>query len=143
MSGCHNPYNNTTELNENGSWYCHICSCFHTSDTRCRYFELDTAIKIHDEMLLKQDNSLTSIYKGNYKRDDRLKNCEIEIKEIAKKHEELLEIFKLSFSELKKESIPYKCPVCDGSTKSLFHLPAGGYWEDICKSCDGKGIVWG
>jgi DnaJ-class molecular chaperone len=38
---------------------------------------------------------------------------------------------------------PYKCPVCDGRTKQQYNLPAGGYWEDKCHTCDGKGIVWG
>ena len=38
---------------------------------------------------------------------------------------------------------PHKCPVCDGKSKIQFTLPAGGYWEDQCKSCQGTGIVWG
>lgn len=38
---------------------------------------------------------------------------------------------------------PYKCPACDGKRKELFILPAGGYYEQDCKSCEGKGIVWG
>lgn len=41
---------------------------------------------------------------------------------------------------LKKK--PHKCPVCEGTSKIKFTLPAGGYWEDQCKSCQGKGVIW-
>ena len=37
---------------------------------------------------------------------------------------------------------PYKCPVCDGKVEIMFILIAGGDWEDPCKSCEGKGLVW-
>ena len=43
---------------------------------------------------------------------------------------------------------PYKCPVCDGHTmvKSCFYSPMVS--EDTtsyepCRSCEGKGYVWG
>lgn len=38
---------------------------------------------------------------------------------------------------------PHRCPVCKGKGKIQYTLPVGGYWEDNCKPCEGKGIVWG
>lgn len=43
---------------------------------------------------------------------------------------------------LRKE--PFKCPVCEGKTycaKSNFQ--DGGYITFDCKSCEGKGVIWG
>lgn len=41
------------------------------------------------------------------------------------------------------ETRPHKCPVCDGKRTVAFNLSDGTYYRDSCKSCDGKGIVWG
>lgn len=59
--------------------------------------------------------------------------CEVLIDNIHKKLYELE-------TQSKK---PFKCPVCEGSRKESFNLPAGGYYEQDCKSCEGKGIIWG
>jgi hypothetical protein len=51
------------------------------------------------------------------------------------------------FSELPTATrvgqVAHRCPVCEGKSKIMYQLPAGGYYEEACKSCEGKGIVWG
>lgn len=42
-----------------------------------------------------------------------------------------------------KQKNPHKCPVCEGTKKIQFKLPAGGYWDNQCEICKGEGIVWG
>ena len=46
---------------------------------------------------------------------------------------------------------PYRCPVCDGSgiVPNGFYNQTSGQWSttdatpDVCRSCNGTGIVWG
>ena len=50
---------------------------------------------------------------------------------------------------------PYKCPVCDGhgivpggfylSTNqySVSNYTSSNYTSEICRACNGKGIIWG
>jgi DNA repair exonuclease SbcCD ATPase subunit len=43
----------------------------------------------------------------------------------------------------KKIDQPYKCPVCEGRRNITSEMPNGAYFDFPCKSCEGKGIVWG
>lgn len=51
---------------------------------------------------------------------------------------------------LEKETVPYRCPVCDGtgSVPDGFYLQLNGCWSgtntisETCRSCYGTGIVW-
>lgn len=37
---------------------------------------------------------------------------------------------------------PHKCPICDGSGGTK-HPLTGFLAASVCRSCEGKGIVWG
>jgi len=58
-----------------------------------------------------------------------------------KEIERYQEITHLEYKATSKK--PHRCPVCEGKGKIHFTLPAGGYWEQDCKPCETKGIVWG
>lgn len=60
-----------------------------------------------------------------------------------KKWQEYFSLYgKLVFTPIPKGT-PHKCPVCEGKRKELNIMPSGGYFESECKTCEGKGMVWG
>ena len=69
---------------------------------------------------------------------------------MAKKKEAKTEKFTGVFT-IKESRAPYQCPVCGGNGKvpNGFYNQTGGEWSttsttpEICRSCDGTGIVWG
>ena len=71
----------------------------------------------------------------------KLKLLTVTYDDIREIHRILEEHRKQIFHKVEKK--PFKCLPCEGSTKTQYRLPGGGYWEENCKSCDGKGIIWG
>lgn len=79
-----------------------------------------------------------------------IKNIEKEIderiNELSEKLNNLISMPNIAWAKYNKT--PHKCPVCDGSRNSR-----GRYFDEFlragmetfieCKSCDGKGILWG
>ena len=55
---------------------------------------------------------------------------EIKIYKLETKFRKLKKLMKKFEIKKPDQSIPYKCPICDGNT-------------DNCKPCKGSGIVWG
>ena len=97
-----------------------ICECIKEKDVGFSY-------KIAIE-------KLEILSKFNHDKTEDLQ-CQInELERIIKEFEKMIRKDKLS---------PFKCPICEGKCKIQFTLPAGGYWEDKCMPCEGKGIVWG
>lgn len=55
-------------------------------------------------------------------------------------------VFNVSQDSPYKPSHPYMCPICRGSrivNECLYNESGIGNEKVPCKSCDGKGIVWG
>lgn len=120
MSGCHLPI----QKNENNNCICVYCL---------------------DERLVKAEDELS------YRNCMALENeREKIIKEIFEKHKD--EIYKQVLNKFVYgiTQTPHKCPVCEGTGKDKNRLVAEPYEESIkilvaapCRSCDGKGILWG
>jgi DnaJ-class molecular chaperone len=50
-----------------------------------------------------------------------------------------------------KSLTPHRCPICNGNglVPNGFYMQTSGYWStsstttEMCRSCNGTGIVWG
>lgn len=106
--------------------------------------------------VIQRLENLENLHNKIYERIERLElevNCDknksnwqIEIEEKIKELNRLINSIKESYNNLCAPSLrkePHKCPVCNGTTKRLLELPGGNFFNDPCKSCNGKGIVWG
>lgn len=69
---------------------------------------------------------------------------------MAKKKEPKVETFESTIN-ISGNVIPFVCPVCGGNglVANGFYNQTGGQWSttsatpEVCRSCNGTGIVWG
>ena len=81
------------------------------------------------------------------KSQDYIKELKERMKKLEKDFESKLDIdykkWCQYFNEVNSKKTPHKCPVCDGSGR--YRLATAQRVDDVidCRSCEGKGIVWG
>jgi hypothetical protein len=86
---------------------------------------------------------------------DKLEKCYIELQEyhtrqidenrkISRRVDELEELLKrITEDDIKAEITPYKCPVCEGKGFVFLIFSITDTRQEECRSCEGKGILWG
>lgn len=95
--------------------------------------DYDIILNVHKERLKKLERYISLIeYLDKALKDIVMRVCMLENRTIDPQQA----ITNLEYKNTKK---PHKCPICKGEGYLTFYIPK----HIDCKSCEGKGFVWG
>ena len=133
MSGCHIPLTmgNLAYSPQYGG-YC-ACPCHHalTPYGGQTYWQCYCNCRSYNNLFGGQP---TVIYLENKIMEERIKKIEENIQDLQESYQGLSAELRYIMDNMNKK--PHKCPVCDATGS----IPPT---RMICKTCEGKGIVWG